>query len=114
LGTGVGVGVLLEHPDGEIATQLARPFFALLECDQLALMFGVEHQVKGGRGLREEAAAQFFATRFGIGRTGRHDRDSTGTGDGLPMITDILFPIRDATTQLHPRSSVKHAPANLP
>ena len=101
LGVGVGVGVLLEHPSGEVATQLACPFFALLECDQLVLMFGGEHQVKGRRRLREEALAQFFAARFGIGRSGRHDRDSTGTDGGLPAVTGILFPTRGATTQLH-------------
>jgi len=79
LGIRIGVGVFLNHPGGEIATQLAGPLFALLESNELWLMLGVEHQVKGCSGLREEALSELFAAWFGIGRRGRHDRDSTGT-----------------------------------
>ncbi len=57
----VGVGMLLDQPGGQVASQLAGAGLALIEGDQIGLVIGVEHQVKGGGGLGEPAAAQVLA-----------------------------------------------------
>ena len=91
-GIRIGVDVLLEHPGREIAAQFARPLLALLERDQLFLVFGIEHQVEGRGRLSEKMLAEFVAPGFGIGRGRRHGGDSKGTDDEVPMVTGILFP----------------------
>src|SRR5205807_8425750 len=44
-GLGIGIDVLLQEPGGEILSELAGSFFALVEGDELVLDLGVEHQV---------------------------------------------------------------------
>jgi hypothetical protein len=57
----VRVGMLLDEPGGEVAAEVEGPQLALIEGHQVGLVVGVEHQVKGGGGVAEPAAAEFVA-----------------------------------------------------
>jgi hypothetical protein len=63
----VRVDVLLDEPGGEVAAEVEGARLALVEGHQVGLVVGVEHQVEGGRGVAEPAAAEFFAW---LGRSG--------------------------------------------
>jgi hypothetical protein len=64
-GLGVGVGVLLEEPGGQVAAEVAGPLLALVEGDELVLGAGVEQQVEGSGGVGEPAPAEFLP--LGVG-----------------------------------------------
>jgi hypothetical protein len=59
--------VLLQQPGRQVPPQLERTFLALVERDQLVLVFGAEHQVEGGGAVTEEALAEFLTAGLGIG-----------------------------------------------
>jgi hypothetical protein len=52
------VGVLLEQGDDELLAEFRGTLLALVEGDEVAGEGVVEHEVEGGGGLRQEAAAQ--------------------------------------------------------
>jgi hypothetical protein len=68
--------VLLEEPGGQIASQLAGAFLALVEGDELVLVFGAEHEVEGGGGMAEPASAEFFTSGLGARLSIIHGSDS--------------------------------------
>jgi hypothetical protein len=49
--------VLGQDPGGQVAAELVGPVLALLEGLKLVLVGGIEHQVEGGGGVAEPAAA---------------------------------------------------------
>jgi hypothetical protein len=57
VGGGVVVGMLLEQGEDELLPQVQGALLALVEGDEVAGEVFVEHQVEGGGGLCEEAAA---------------------------------------------------------
>jgi hypothetical protein len=57
--------VLLEEPGGQVLPQFAGALLTLVEGDELALVFGSEHEVEGGGGMAEPAAAELFP--LGVG-----------------------------------------------
>ena len=75
---GIGVDVLLEEPNGQIAAEFAGALFALIEGDQLILIASIEQEVESGGGVRKKALAEFLAG--GVGRRLRivHDGYSKG------------------------------------
>lgn len=75
-GLSVGVDVLLEEPGGQIASQFAGAFLALVEGDELVLVFGAEHEVEGGGGMAEPALAEFVTSGLGAGLSVIHGSDS--------------------------------------
>lgn len=57
VGGGVVVGVLLQQGEDELLSQVQGPLLALIEGDKVGGEGGVEHQIEGGGGLSQEAAA---------------------------------------------------------
>ena len=78
-GLSVGVNVLLEEPGGQIASQFAGAFLALVEGDELVLVLGAEHEVEGGAAVAEETLTEFLTVGSHIGGCIVHDRYSRGT-----------------------------------
>jgi hypothetical protein len=76
VGVRVGGDVLLEEPSGQVASEFAGAPFALVEGDELFLALGIEHQLEGGLGVGEPAAAKGLACILGAGLGIGHDGDS--------------------------------------
>jgi hypothetical protein len=76
-GRRVGVGVLLEQPGDQVVSQFAGSILTLLEGNQLVLVLGVEHQIKGSGGVPQKPLSEFFAAGFASRLRGRHDAHST-------------------------------------
>jgi hypothetical protein len=72
-GLGVGVGVLLEDPDGQVAAEFAGTLLALVEGDELVLRGGVEHQVEGGGGMGQPTSTQLGTAGVGTRSSLVHD-----------------------------------------
>jgi hypothetical protein len=53
---GIGVGVLLDEPGGEVAAEVEGAHLALVEGAEFTLILRVEHQVESGGGVAEPAA----------------------------------------------------------
>lgn len=53
--------MLLQEPDGQIASEVGGTFFPLIEGDELVLGLSVEHEVEGSGGLFDPPAPQFLA-----------------------------------------------------
>ena len=75
-GLSIGVDVLLEEPGGQITSQLAGAFLALVEGDELVLVFGAEHEVEGGGGMAEPALTEFVTSGLGARLSIVHSSDS--------------------------------------
>jgi hypothetical protein len=102
-GLRVGVDVLLQQPGDQVPAQVDGPFLALVEGDELVLVFGVEHQVEGGAAVAEETLAEFLTAGSGIGGRIIHDGYSSGTPQRTAT-TGLSYPKGTrAGTRLHPR-----------
>jgi len=102
-GLRVGVDVLLEEPGDQIPAQVDGPFLALIEGDELVLVFGVEHQVEGSAAVAEETLAEFFTAGSGIGGCLVHDGYSRETRQRTAAMGLSYAKGTGAGTRLHPR-----------
>jgi hypothetical protein len=57
----IGLEMLLQEPDGQIASEVGGAFLPLIEGDELVLGLRVEHEVEGSSGLFDPPAPQFLA-----------------------------------------------------
>jgi hypothetical protein len=99
----VSVGVLLDEPGGEVSAEVVSTQLALVEGHQVGLVVGVEHQIKGGGGVAEPAAAKFFAwlSRLGLSIIHRDAPWSRGCCTGR---SDTVAPLSYPS---HPRAGTR-------
>jgi hypothetical protein len=63
----------LQEPGGQVTAEFAGPLLTLIEGDQLVLIRSIEHQIEGGRSVRQKTLAEFLAARPGSGLCIVHD-----------------------------------------
>jgi hypothetical protein len=69
----------LQEPGGQVAAEFAGALLALVEGDELVLILGIEPQVGGGGGRREEALTEFLQAGVGGGLSIARDGYSRGS-----------------------------------
>lgn len=70
IGVGVSIGVLLEQGEAELLSEVVGALLALGEGDEVVVGGLGEHEVEGGGGLGQEAAAQLVTVRSAGGSHG--------------------------------------------